>query len=344
MTFTITANQQPSTPGHAVWMLKEALVAAGWSVPRSGTGTAGTYSSGGDAHDPGGPYAGTMDDKNLAWFELRQPASAAVRRSFLFQLVAAGTAQWRIWYSSNGTGFTGGTPSTSARGTAADEQGLTNTPTGTTEWLRVPTAANGPGIGFVDIIAGNVAEEFSFFFGTRSAIEADSGFQGYEAALTLDVLTGAQGADADPAIVGTHFVGDANRLALQSAGGLLGEMVATQTQGCSRGWYKKGLGGAAFTMFPPCVWGCNEGSVGSTEPLCDDRTSAGADAESFQTLPVIYWRGGTTHATLRGFKGKSRLFMTAQRRFGGLRLNQDRSRLAVGMLSLPWDGVTIPTF
>ena len=111
-----------------------------------------------------------------------------------------------------------------------------------------------------------------------------------------------------------------------------------------RGWYKKGLAGAAFTMFPPVLFGAQEGSIAFVAPRAMDRASQGAAAETFDTLPVIYWRGGPSHLTQRGLKGKSRLFLDSQRRLGGLRLSQDRTRLACGYLSLPWDGVTIPTF
>ncbi len=339
MAWTVTPNQQPSTPGHAVWMLKEALVTAGWGVARSGDGSGGNYSAAGDVHS--GAYAGTLDLAN-AWFELRQPAGASPRRSFLFQLVAADTAQWRIWYSSNGTGFTGSTPSATARGTASDEQGLTNTPAGTTEWTRLPTGS-GPGLGFVDVVAGDTTEDWSFFFGVRAAFDAGYSFTGYDTVLALDVLTQTQGADADPAVVGTQFVSDTYQFALPSASGLLGESTATQIGGCTRGWYKKGLAGATFTTFPPCLFGCQEGFAGTVVPRAADRASEMTDAEVFQTLPVIYWRGGVTHTTQRGFKGRSRLFTDSQRRLGSLRLSNDRLRLSVGMVSIPWDGVTVPT-
>lgn len=344
MAWTVTPNQFPATPGEAIWMLKEALVAAGWSVARSGTGSGGVYSAAGDAHAPGGPYAGTLDLAD-AWFELRQPSGASPRRSFLFKLVTANGSDWRIRYSSNGTGFTGGSPSATALPTATDAQALTNDPAGTTSLLYVPTGGSGPGIGAVDIIAGDTTEEFSFFFGCRSGIDYNNySFPGYETVICLDVLTQAQGADADPAVVGIHFVGDSYQFALPSSAGLIGEMTASQTAGCMRGWYKKGLSGATFTTHPICVWGCQEGAVGTVVPRSMDRMSEGADGETFTTLPVIYWRGGATHTTQRGFKGKSRLFHDAQRRFGGLRLNQDRSRLSIGMLSIPWDGTSIPIY
>lgn len=344
MAFSITANQRPTTPGEAIWMLKEALVADGWGVARSGTGSGGVYSSSGDAHAPGGPYSGTLDLAD-AWFELRQPSGASPRRSILFKLVSADASDWRLRYSSNGTGFTGGSPSATALPTATDAQALTNDPAGTTNLLRVPTATSGPGLGMVDIISGDTDEGFSFFFGVRSGVETNTySFVGYETVICLDVLTQTNGADTDGAVIGVQFVGDSYPFAIPSASGLIGEPTSTQTAGCMRGWYKKGLSGATFTTFPLTVFGLQEGSAGTVIPRSLDRASEGEDAEAFQTLPVIYWRGGTTHTTQRGFKGKSRLFEDCQRRLGGLRLSQDRTRLSLGMVSVPWDGVTIPTF
>jgi hypothetical protein len=343
--WSFSLNLAPATAGEAIWRLKEALVSAGWSVARSGTGTGGVYSAGGDAHAPGGPYAGTLDLAN-AWLELRQPVAATPRRSILMQLATVDTGRWRIWYSSNGTGFTGGAQTASVRGTATDEQGLTNTPAGLTEWIRSISTFNGPGVGIVDVVAGDASEGFSFFFGMRPIVDVPAqGFAGYETALYLDVLTGAQGTDADPAIIATEFAGASILFASHgSSSGALGEMNATQTSGCSRGWFKKGLAGAAFVVYPPCFLGCQEGFVGSVMPRAVDRASESADSETFTTLPVFYWRGGASHATQRGFKGKSRLFFDSQRRLGGLRLSKDRTRLSIGCVSIPWDGASIPTF
>lgn len=335
MSWAFSLNASALTGGEAIWELKEFLVAQGWGVPRSGDGTGGNYNGSGDVHAPGGPYTGTLDLAS-AWFELRQPVAASPRRSFLFQIPSTDAVRWRIWYSSNGTGFTGGAQSATVRGTATDQQGLVNTPTGTTDWLP-------PDWSMLDMIAGDSSEGFSFFFGVRRRAPFANAVAGYDTAFSLDVLSKAQGLDADPAVVGTHFYFSGYPLAWPQTGGLVGAITASQTDGCSRGWYKKGLGGAAFVEYPPCFWGTQEGFVDTIAPRNEDRASEVPTGE-FQDLPIIYWRGSSVHATQRGFKGQSRLFRTSQPRHGFLRPNQDLTRMGLGVISIPWDGATVPTY
>lgn len=336
MAWTFSLNAAALTGGEAIWKLKEFLVAQGWDVPRSGDGTGGNYNGAGDVHAPGGPYTGTLDLAS-AWFELRQPATVTPRRSFLFQIPSTDAVRWRIWYSSNGTGFTGGAQSATVRGTATDQQGLINTPSGTTDWLP-------PDWSLIDIVAGDLSEGFSFFVGFRRRAPLANGVgPGYDAALSLDVLTKTQVLDADPAVVGTHFWFEGQPLAWPQAAGLVGGVAASQTNGCSRGWYKKGLGGAAFVEYPPVFWGFQEGSVDSVVPRNDDRASE-IPTNEFQTLPIVYWRGSSLYASQRGFKGQSRLFRDAQPRHGVLRPSQDFSRMGLGVISIPWDGATVPIY
>lgn len=328
MAWAFSLNNLPTTGGHALWLLKEFLVAQGWVVARSGSGTGGAFNAAGDVHAPGGPYGGTFDLAN-AWFEIRQPVAASPRRSILFQTPNTNGHTWRTWYSSDGTGFTGGAPNATTRGTAADEQGITNTPSGTTQWL--PTNATYR----EDIIVGDSAEGFSFFWGCRRTNE-----QSYASVLSLDVISDADPADTDPAIIGTTFQGAsgfAEAANVQHSGTTL-----SQTTGGQRGWYRKGLSGAAFVAFPNVYWGGLEG--GSTiVPMNNDRQTVDP-VEVFQDLQIWYWRGGSTFATERGYKGKSRLFRTFQPRLGVMRPNVGRTRMGLGVVSIPWDGSTIPIF
>ena len=223
------------------------------------------------------------------------------------------------------------------RGTATDEEGLINTPAGTTDWLP-------PDWSIIDMVAGDSSDGFSFFFGVRRRAPRANGVgPGYDTALSLDVLTKTQVLDADPAVVGTHFWFEGEPLAWPQSTGLVGALTASQTNGCSRGWYKKGLGGAAFVEYPPCFWGTQEGGFDTISPRNDDRASEVPTGE-FQTLPLIYWRGSSVHATQRGFKGESSLFRTAQPRHGVLRPNQDFTRMGLGVISIPWDGSTVPIY
>ncbi len=335
MTWAFMLNASALTGGEAIWRFKEFMVAQGWGVARSGDGSGGNYSAAGDVHAPGGPYAGSLDLAN-AWFELRQPVAATPRRSFLFQIPTTDAVKWRVWYSSNGTGFTGGAQSATVRGTATDQQGLINTPTDITDWLP-------PDWSMIDVIAGDASEGFSFLFGCRRRIKQNLG-PGYDSVLSLDVLTGSQVLDADPAVVGTHFWSSGETVfASEQSGGLIGEITASQIQGCSRGWYRKGLSSPAFVEYPPCFWGTQDGFFDSVLPRNHDR-QARLPNETFEDLPILYWRGSSAHLTQRGFKGWSRLFRTSQPRFGILRPNRDYTRMSFGLVSIPWDGSTIPVY
>ena len=322
MAWSFNLNVFPSTGGKAIWELKEFLVGQGWNVARSGNGIA-AYNASGDVHAPGGPYAGSLDNSN-AWLELQQPVAATPRRSFLLQNSSSTT--WPTWYSSDGTGFTGGSPSASARPTAADEQGIMNTGW-PVQWLP------GNGAYRVDMLAGGAAEGFGFFFGARPA------YDGYSSVLSLDGLTEADPLDADPAIVGTNFIYD-TRFALNNAP-LYYAVSPSQTSGISMGWYQKGLGSPAFVVYPATFIGGGEGFGSNMVPLNADRITQKTD-NSFVDFPIWYWRGGG-YTTERGKKGRSTLYRASQPRYGIFRPNQTLTVMSLGALSIPWDGVTIPT-
>lgn len=332
MAWSLLPNVRFIRHGEFLWRMKEYLVANGWSVARSGDGSGGNYSPSGDVHAPGGPYAGSLDLAN-AWMELRQPATAAVRRSILITHPSASNAERiRLWYSSDGTGFAGGSPSATARGTAADEQGCISTPSGT------DTVIQGE---FMDMLVGDVAEEHSFFVGARR-LYPQTGSPGYDLIICLDVLTGAHSLDADPAVIGQHF----NSSPLGPSGNASAmhyQTTPTQSGPCIQGWYKKGLTGAAFVGYPCVNRGTQEGGFNSIPPMSDDRLSLRPDGP-IDDMPVMYWRGGSTHATERGYKGVSRLFRTSLQKLGIMRLNNDLTRLSLGPISIPWDGATRPIF
>jgi hypothetical protein len=119
----------PSTGAEHFFNLKTALVAAGWVVKASGTGSAGagsgTYNATGDAVTTAALMANTN-----AWFRIQDPTTT---REFTFQRTSANTT-WRIKYSASAK-FTGGSPSASQTPSATDEimkigQGTDASPTG----------------------------------------------------------------------------------------------------------------------------------------------------------------------------------------------------------------------
>lgn len=333
MAWSFEINTFPTTGGGALWAFKEFMVSQGWDVPRSGSGTGGAFGNDpgalpADVHAPGGTYAGTLDLTN-AWFELRQPLAAIPRRSFLFQTPSTAGSIWRVWYSSDGNGFTGAVPSATARGTAADEQGIINTPSGSSQWLPSNYGYR------MDVIAGGAAEGYGFFFGTRTSSS------GYASVLSLDVIDQADPADADPAVVGMHFQSD-TRFALSASNALYAATSRSQSTGCSTGWYRKGLSSANFVVYPTCFIGGLEG-FGTLVPVNSDRISQKSD-NAYVDFPVWYWRGGSVHTTERGKKGRSTLYRASQPLYGAFRPNAQFTRMGVGALSLPWDGATVPIF
>lgn len=92
--------------------IKDTLVAVGWSVPRSGTGTGQSY----DTDDLWTSLA-AINDLQRPWVEVSSPDGA---HNFIFQCtVSYSDALWRIKWSP--TPFTGGTPDEETCGSSPDE-------------------------------------------------------------------------------------------------------------------------------------------------------------------------------------------------------------------------------
>ncbi len=96
----------------AIYLLKELLKTAGWTVPSSSDGS--TYNASGDQVTTGGSGAGGMDN-NSAWVCVRDPGG---RRELVFQR-GTSAADWRVTYSALDK-FSGGSPSATRVPTATD--------------------------------------------------------------------------------------------------------------------------------------------------------------------------------------------------------------------------------
>jgi hypothetical protein len=218
----------------------------------------------------------------------------------------------------------------------SDEQGIVNTPNGTT--IMIPQ--NVAGVFFADGVIGNSDEGYSFFWGVRRFST-----QGYGGVLALDVPTGTHAFDVDPAIIITVMEADTVNFATTTGAGTTTPMNNTlaQTSGGARGWFKKALTGAAFVSYPIFGWGSQEGSGNTMVPRSNARNSQNGSDE-FQEIPCHYLRGGTTLATERGYKGQSRLFRSLLTTIGQHRNNVGRTRMALGSVTIPWDGTTAPLF
>lgn len=337
--WSFSLSNSPRSGGEAVWIIKQHLVSQGWSVPRSGGGT-GQPNLNGDLHNPAGPYSGTLDLAG-AWLELRQPIGASPRRSIMFQVTGL---DWGIWYSSDGMGFTNtGTATASVRSTALDEQSMLTS--SSARWLPQGRMQ------VLDIIAGGESEGYSFFVGARNlnmsplALDLTLLRMGYTGVLSLDVLSGAHPLDPDPAVVGVtlHSAITTGAHFCYPGSPYLGSSYGMTTGGVL-GWFRKGTVDQQFVAYPPTMpYARDEGSGGTYVPINGDRLSSRlGTVDTFQTFPILYWRGGSGVTTARGRKGQSVLFRTGQPKIGAFRLNSDMSRMNLGALSVPWDGSTVP--
>lgn len=331
MAFRVVSSFYALTDGALIHKLKEELVAEGWDVVMSGSGTGAAYNATGDVHAPGTAYAGTLDLAN-AWFRLRAPATMSPRREFVFQRPNTTHSIWRIYYSSNGTGFTGATPSATVRPTATDEQAFINTNASTTVWWATVTGATK-----IDIIIGDLSEGFSFFFGVREIGEFI-----YRGGFGLDVLQNANGADTDQAVLLRLFAASSSKQSTNEffRGNNTAFFTNTAFAAASgmggAGWYKKGLTGAAFVSYIPNLMGVQTGA-GSYVDLGDRLLGQSSDG-TFPRWPNVVYSRGPNFTTEKGWKGRSRLLKYEILSAAGIRLNSDSSRLIAGCFSLPWDG------
>jgi hypothetical protein len=319
MAYAITHSFRTLTDGHYLWKLKELLVAKGWSVAASGDGVS-AYNASGDVHTA---YA-SMDNGG-AWMRLRGNASMTPRRELLLQNVT-GAGIMRCIYSSNGTGFTTGGDATT-KPTASDQQLVVNL-VGSSRVLPYE------GQVYADFIVGGASESWCFFAGLR-----EFGDEYHSHVLFLDVLQDANALDADPAVIGVELRSQNKQPFNETDCSVLqNKDDPAEGQGGVRGWFKKGLTGAAWVTYPVNVWGHNDGTTTALVSMTGAAKRWGMDdAQRFPELDAHYFRGAG-FSTEKGHKGRSRLFKLVPSSLGGLRKNADGSRIAMGSLSLPWDG------
>jgi len=334
MAFRVISSYYALTDGGLIHKLKEELVDEGWDVVSSGSGTGAAYNASGDVHAPGTTYAGTLDLAN-AWFRLRAPVAMSPRREYVFQRPNTAHSVWRVYYSSDGTGFTGATPSATVRPTASDEQSIINLTGGTAAWWATVAGSTK-----ADIIIGDAIEGFSFFFGVR-----EIGEYLYRGGMALDVLLNANANDTDPAVNVRMFAASVSKSAnneyFRTTNASFFSTSAYAASGGigGAGWYKKSLSGAAFVSYFPNLMGVQTGS-GSYVDLGDKLLGPNTDNQYPRWPNVIYSRG-PNFTTEKGWKGRSRLFKYEILSAAGLRLNHDSSRLITGCFSLPWDGASV---
>lgn len=316
MAYSYSVNNSPATGAVAMYLLRAALVAAGWAVEKDSDGT--TYSASGVQVTSGASGANGLGN-NRAWFVIRAPAVGGVQRSLCFQRSASANTDWRIKYSP-AAGFSGGSPSATQVPSATDEQVLIGS--GTDGSITAAIIFGNDNSYKFHVAAGGSAEFYSFVAWTLANGGGTSGMT-----MFLDVLaTGSYDAsDPDPAVVsisntGTIVTGAVlNQASSTSNKGFLGSVSSSNFVGIT-GW---GYGYGSSIMFP---------GSGGVYPFTTKDVH----------LPMMYGRPSTQSAPY-GYKGFSTLFRVVS----VTRTNMDtfdvlgsKDRVYLGGLSVPWSGAT----
>jgi len=110
-----SVNNTGVTGAEGIYILKETLKLAGWTVPRSSDGT--TYNASGDQITSGGSGANGMANSR-AWFVVQSPNG---EHQWCFQRGTSNNTSWRVKVSAL-DGFTGGAPSATQVPSATDER------------------------------------------------------------------------------------------------------------------------------------------------------------------------------------------------------------------------------
>lgn len=308
--FTINVVNNANGGAHAMFDLKELLVAAGWVVMASGGGTgSGLYSAIGDVI-----ATAAIMNTSRAWVRIQDPAGG---REFCWQRGSGGNAAWWIKVSAEDK-FTGGAADEDDMPTATDEQNLHGSTTaGTTLFAAAATyhhhcaADNAAPYGFYlfDLVNGTGAQDMAFVF--------------------------------EPLVTGTYPVEDddpALYYVRQSTPFNINQLSAGGTG--PFGWWAKDTGGEAFVRYPACVYN----DSGGTRQFPGVGTNPENNKDD--TIPIPYIRGSASFATQIGVKG---LAGTVMRWQGVTRATGDtlsvtvaRDRIIVGNVALPWDPGVVP--
>lgn len=321
MAFTIT-QEFPLSDHEAWWLLKEKLVAAGASVKSSSDAT--TYGAG-DNLSAGGPYpqsgAGSFANTN-AWMVIQFPAVGGVTREVCFQKTAS-VGRIVFYYSSDGTGFSGGTAT--VRPTATDEQFLQN------NGDNVHEVAN-PQETEVTFWVGDATEGYSWMMQVRQ-----QGFKWILSLSFMDVVTSPVTGDTDPCVMCCHT--DNSNSPFSSSGGVFSATAVNNATSTNiAGWLDKG-GLDEWVAWPLCYPGMTAGTGGAVQ-IWHRGVNAWQgpnDAGNYDMMPAVYSRGEQTFTSnSKGFKGISRLFRIIPSLYEHARVSADGLLVANEGIVRPW--------
>jgi hypothetical protein len=296
----------------AIYALKTALVAAGWTVPSSGSGTSGSYSSSTDLIT-----SAAVLNSAKAWFRIKMPSST---REWCFQRTTSDML-WRVKVAPGG--FLTGSPAKDV------------TPLGATEYVMLgsgtdasPTGANFPLTNATSLrtqIACDGASPYGAVMVTHQA-----GTVNKECAWFTDpMVTGTfDASDTDPYVYGMNCA---------SASAMLDVLLATETT--SQCAVFSGL--TPTQVIAPIYSITSDGSTYYTAIPAGIGTNhiSGYD----DLFPVMWHRRSALAGGIGGQKGYSGLFLwlgTAKAVGSTCSVSTTSDRYVFGHVNLPWDGTT----
>lgn len=292
MAYVFTKNLTPTSGAVAVFNLKQALKASGWTVLKSSDGS--TYNASGDQLTAGNTVVGGLQNIK-AWFVIQQPAASfGAQRQFCFQCGTTTGDTWRVKYSL--AGFAGGSPGSVQVPSATDEVfiqgGGTDAAPTFTFMCRAPFGTTQP---IRQQIMVNDAPPHEFY-----ALSHPQGGGDAKQLLMLDVMVTNtfDVLDVDPHVL---LFGSGQNIVANDMFGwqqFYGASLDAKT------WFKKGMAGALFTPIAAnqYAFGNYSGAVGYYSFTLGLNPYSGKDI----LLPLMFART-TNEATAIGLKGQSTL-------------------------------------
>jgi hypothetical protein len=326
MAYLYTRNLTPAFGAEAIFNLKTALKAAGWTVTKSSDGV--TFNASGDQITVSGTGAGGMRVVK-AWFVIQQPTAAfGFQRQFCFQNADANGYQWRIKYSA-GAGFSGGSPGAIATPSATDEgyifgAGTDAAPT----FASLFQASYGNTVPVRQQIMVNNASPYEWY-----TISYPQGGGDTNQILMLDVMsTGSFDVlDVDPYVI------------LAASLTLFSNTTLFAAETVAKTWFKKGLAGA---LFMPISASQYQFGTGVNTAAFAHNIGANAYSNKDNVLPLMFGRT-PSGVTAVGLKGQSTLLRwVCNSRSSGDTLTLVSTSDAICAttapycVALPWDGST----
>lgn len=324
-----TVNQLPLTGPLAMFSVKTTLVAAGWTVTKSGDGLA-LYSASGDIITGGGAVAGGLGTTR-AYFTV---TDAATKVCLSFQTISNTT--YRVKYSETGV-MAGGSPNSTTVGSATDEQvlygaGTDASPAGT-QMLHTDNLYR------FHVVANSTAQAGSgtypfWFGGSVNATGVAASFFGLDGMAngTYNTL------DVAPRAIITWYVATGPVVAgwgLNSDAGFY-----------ARAWIAYGLSTAAFRRVAMSSYSLGVGSGSYLgNPSGGENMSTGPYATEDQPLPLLLGRNVTQGAQpgLKGFCADIKLVTNTARSYPATVLNATNAYVYFGALLPSWPEAVSPS-